>query len=57
MFQIMVDVFRYLVSETKYFRVAHYGISFVEFLDVLPLEPFPWTCSTYGYGPYFHTCY
>ena len=40
LFKVMVAVFRYLVSETKYFFVTHSGISFVQFLDGLPLEQF-----------------
>ena len=40
LFKVMVAVFRYLVSETKYFFVTHSGISFVELLDGLPLEQF-----------------
>ena len=37
----MVDVARYLVSETKGFLVTHYGSSFENFLGGFPPEPFP----------------
>ena len=40
LFKVMVAVSRYLVSVTKYLFVNHSGISFVDFLGGLPLEPF-----------------
>ena len=46
--QFMLDVARYLVYETTVFLMNHYGVSFVEFLSGLLLDPDTFVLSFLG---------
>ena len=49
---VMVAVVRSFVSETTGFLVTHSGRSFVDFLGVLPLEPFAFDLKYFWIWPF-----
>ena len=50
--QVMVAVVRLLVSESTGFPITHSGSSCMDFLGVLPLEPFPFDLQSFWICPF-----